>query len=144
VASRDATGNTELKANQLFAQDFSMTQRCIIRSRLINALRLYENGERTMKTYRFSSGAVISMSVMEKEWGSKMKTYTLIGIILIVIGVIAFAYQGFTYTTTEKVVDLGPIHVTAEKQKTIPLPPIIGGIALAGGVVMLVMGNKKS
>lgn len=73
-----------------------------------------------------------------------MKTYTLIGIILVVIGVIAFAYQGFTYTTTEKVVDLGPIHVTAEKTKTIPLPPIIGGIALAGGVVMLVMGNRKS
>jgi hypothetical protein len=73
-----------------------------------------------------------------------MKTYTLIGIILIIIGVFAFAYHGFTYTTTEKVVDLGPIHVTAEKQKTIPLPPIIGGIALAGGVVMLVMGNKKS
>jgi hypothetical protein len=80
---------------------------------------------------------------MEKEWRNKMKTYTLIGIILIVIGVIAFAYQGFTYTTTEKVVDLGPIHVTAEKQKTIPLPPIIGGIALAGGVALLVMGNKK-
>lgn len=96
-----------------------------------------------MKTYRFTSGAVISMSVMEKEWGNKMKTYTLIGIILIVIGVFAFAYHGFTYTTTEKVVDLGPLHVTAEKQKTIPLPPIIGGIALAGGVVLLVMGNRK-
>jgi hypothetical protein len=96
-----------------------------------------------MKTYRFPGGAVISMSVMEKEWGSKMKTYTLIGIILIVIGVIAFAYHGFTYTTTEKVVDFGPIQVTAEKTKTIPLPPIVGGIALAGGIVLLVMGNKK-
>lgn len=72
-----------------------------------------------------------------------MKTYTLIGIILIVIGIIAFAYQGITYTTREKVVDLGPIQVTADKTKTLPLPPIVGGIALVGGIVLLVMGNKK-
>jgi hypothetical protein len=73
-----------------------------------------------------------------------MKKYTLIGIILIVIGIVAFAYQGITYTTREKVVDFGPIQVTADKTKTIPLPPIVGGIALAGGIVLLVMGNKKS
>jgi membrane-bound ClpP family serine protease len=72
-----------------------------------------------------------------------MKTYTLIGIILIVIGIIAFAYQGITYTTREKVVDLGPIHVTAEKTRTLPLPPIVGAIALVGGIVLLVMGKKK-
>jgi hypothetical protein len=72
-----------------------------------------------------------------------MKKYTLIGIILIVIGIVAFAYQGITYTTREKVVDFGPIQVTADKTKTIPLPPIVGGIALAGGIVLLVMGNKK-
>jgi uncharacterized membrane protein len=72
-----------------------------------------------------------------------MKTYTLIGIILIVIGIVAFAYQGITYTTREKVVDLGPIQVTADKTKTIPLPPIVGGVALVGGIVLLVMGNKK-
>lgn len=73
-----------------------------------------------------------------------MKTNSLIGIILIVIGIIAFAYQGITYTTREKVVDLGPIQVTADKTKTLPLPPILGGIALVGGIVLLVMGNKKS
>jgi len=72
-----------------------------------------------------------------------MKTYTLTGIILIVIGIVALAYQGITYTTREKVVDLGPIHITAEKTKTLPLPPIVGGIALVGGIVLLVMGNKK-
>jgi hypothetical protein len=72
-----------------------------------------------------------------------MKTYTLAGIILIVIGIVAFAYQGITYTTREKVVDLGPIQVSADKTKTIPLPPIVGGIALVGGIVLLVMGSKK-
>lgn len=72
-----------------------------------------------------------------------MKTNSLIGIILIVIGIIAFAYQGITYTTREKVVDLGPIHVSADKTKTLPLPPIVGGIALVGGIVLLVIGNKK-
>ena len=73
-----------------------------------------------------------------------MKTYTLIGIILIVIGIIAFTYQGITYTTREKVIDIGPIQMTADKTKTIPLPPIVGGIALVGGIVLLVAGGKKS
>ncbi|MBI5057862.1 MAG: DUF3185 domain-containing protein [Nitrospirae bacterium] len=72
-----------------------------------------------------------------------MKTNTLIGIILIVVGIVAFAYQGINYTTREKVVDLGPLQVTAEKTKTLPLPPIVGGIALVGGIVLLVMGSKK-
>jgi len=72
-----------------------------------------------------------------------MKTYTLIGIILIVIGIIAFAYQGITYTTREKVVDIGPIQMSADKTKTIPLPPILGGIALVGGIVLLVVGSRK-
>ena len=72
-----------------------------------------------------------------------MKTYTLTGIILIVIGIVAFAYQGITYTTREKVVDLGPIQVTADKTKTLPLPPIVGAVALVGGIVLLLMGSKK-
>ena len=72
-----------------------------------------------------------------------MKTYTLTGIILIVIGIVALAYQGITYTTREKVVDIGPIHMTAEKTKTLLLPPIVGGVALVGGIVLLVMGGKK-
>jgi uncharacterized membrane protein len=72
-----------------------------------------------------------------------MKTYALAGIILIVIGIVAFAYQGITYTTREKVVDIGPIQMTAEKTKTLPLSPIMGGVALVGGIALLVMGNRK-
>ena len=73
-----------------------------------------------------------------------MKTNMLIGIILIVVGIIAFAYQGITYTTREKVIDLGPLQVTADKTRTLPLTPIVGGIALVGGIVLLVMGSKKA
>jgi hypothetical protein len=72
-----------------------------------------------------------------------MRPYTLLGIILIAIGIVAFAYQGITYTTREKVVDLGPMHMTAERTRTLPLPPIVGGIALVGGIVLLVTGSKK-
>lgn len=72
-----------------------------------------------------------------------MKSYTLIGIILIVVGIIAFAYQGITYTTREKVVDIGPLEISADTEKTFPLPPIVGGIALVGGIVLLVMGTKN-
>lgn len=73
-----------------------------------------------------------------------MRTNKLIGVILIVVGIAAFAYQGITYTTREKVVDLGPIQMTAEKTRTIPLPPIGGAVALAGGIVLLVMASRKS
>jgi len=72
-----------------------------------------------------------------------MKTYTVIGIVLIVIGIFAFAYQGFSFSTRVKVVDIGPIHLTAEKTRTIPLPPIVGGISLVGGILLLVVGKKK-
>jgi hypothetical protein len=72
-----------------------------------------------------------------------MKTTTLIAIILIAIGIVAFGYQGITYTTREKVVDLGPLQMTAEKTRTLPLPPIVGAIALVGGIVLLVVGRKK-
>ncbi len=72
-----------------------------------------------------------------------MKAYTIIGILLIVVGIASFAYQGITYTTREKVVDVGPIHLTADKTKTIPLTPIVGAIALAGGVALVVAGSRK-
>jgi hypothetical protein len=73
-----------------------------------------------------------------------MKAQSLVGILLIAIGIIAFAYQGFSYTTTEKAVDLGPIQITTEKTHTFPLPPIVGAIALIGGIVLLVTGSKKA
>ena len=72
-----------------------------------------------------------------------MRPKIVIAIILIALGIAALAYQGITYTTREKVVDLGPIQVTTEKTKTLPLPPIVGAIALVGGIVLLVMGSKK-
>ena len=68
----------------------------------------------------------------------------LIGIVLIALGLIAFVYQGITYTTREKVVDLGPLKITAQNEKTIPLPPILGGLALAGGIVLVVVAARKS
>lgn len=75
---------------------------------------------------------------------SKMKTTTVFAIVLIAVGIIALAYQGFTYTTREKVVDIGPLQVTTEKTKTLPLPPIVGVVALIGGVVLLATSRKKA
>jgi hypothetical protein len=72
-----------------------------------------------------------------------MRLQIIIAVILIALGIVAFAYQGITYTTREKVVDLGPIQMTAEKSKTLPLPPIVGAIALVGGIVLLFVGNAK-
>ena len=62
-----------------------------------------------------------------------MNSITLVGIALIVLGIVAFAYQGITYTSRETVIDIGPIKATADTQKTIPLPPILGGLMLVGG-----------
>jgi uncharacterized membrane protein YidH (DUF202 family) len=71
-----------------------------------------------------------------------MPRNTLIGVALIALGLIALAYQGITYTTREKAIDLGPLQVTSERTRTIPLPPIVGALALVGGVVVLVMGRR--
>jgi uncharacterized membrane protein len=71
-----------------------------------------------------------------------MRPLAIVGIILIVLGVVALAYQGITYTTREKVVDLGPLKVEAKREKTIPLPPILGGVALIGGVVLLIASSR--
>jgi hypothetical protein len=72
-----------------------------------------------------------------------MKPAMFIGVALIVLSILSFAYQGITYTTREKVLDVGPIEATAEKQKTIPLPPIFGAIALVGGIALVIVGNKS-
>ena len=67
-----------------------------------------------------------------------------VGAALIVLGIVAFAYQGITYTSREKIIDIGPIQATANTQKTIPLSPLLGGLALVGGAVLVVLGAKKS
>jgi uncharacterized membrane protein len=72
------------------------------------------------------------------------KPITLVGIVLIVLGVVALAYQGISYTSRETIVDIGPIHATADTQKTIPLSPLLGGLALVGGIGLVVVGAKKS
>lgn len=71
-----------------------------------------------------------------------MRPLAIVGIVLIVLGAIALAYQGITYTTKEKVVDIGPLKVEAEKEKTIPLPPILGGVAIVAGVVLVIAGSR--
>ncbi|MBA3010855.1 MAG: DUF3185 domain-containing protein [Proteobacteria bacterium] len=71
-----------------------------------------------------------------------MKPTIIFAAILIVIGIVSFGYQGITYTTREKVVNIGPLTVTADKTNTIPLPPVIGAIALVGGIGLLILGRK--
>jgi len=73
-----------------------------------------------------------------------VKPNILIGLILIAVAIAAFAYQGISITTKEKVVDLGPLQMSADKTRTLPLSPIVGGVALIGGIVLLVLGGKKS
>jgi len=68
----------------------------------------------------------------------------IVGIVLIVLGVLALAYQGIQYTTREKIVEIGSFKVTADKHRTIPLPPIVGGIALVAGIVMIVLDRRKA
>ena len=72
-----------------------------------------------------------------------MKNTALLGIALIVLGLAALVYQGFTYTTRETVLDIGPIHATAEREKTFPLSPVLGIVAVAGGVALLVAGARQ-
>ena len=72
-----------------------------------------------------------------------MKPAVIIGVILIALSILSFAYQGITFTTREKVLDIGPIEATAEKQKTIPLPPVYGAMALIGGIALVIIGNKS-
>jgi uncharacterized membrane protein YidH (DUF202 family) len=72
-----------------------------------------------------------------------MKGTTIIGIVLIVLGVAALALGGFSYTDREKVLDIGPIEATTEERKTIPLPPIAGGAAVVAGVVLVIAGARS-
>jgi hypothetical protein len=72
-----------------------------------------------------------------------MRVITMVGIVLIVIGVVALAYQGITYTTREKVLEVGPVEVRKDTRKTIPLPPLVGGVALASGIVLVLVGARR-
>jgi hypothetical protein len=72
-----------------------------------------------------------------------MKPIALVGVLLIALGLVALVYQGITYTSRETVIDLGPLHATADRQKTLPFPPVLGIVAVAGGVVLLVAGVRR-
>ena len=67
----------------------------------------------------------------------------IIGMILIVIGIIALVFGGITYTRREKVLDIDPLQASTERQKTIPLSPLLGGLALVGGVALMIAGSRK-
>ncbi|MEJ2049467.1 MAG: DUF3185 domain-containing protein [Calditrichota bacterium] len=72
-----------------------------------------------------------------------MKALMLIGILLIVFGIGSLAYEGITYTSREKIIDFGSIKVTANTKKTLPISPLVGGISIIGGIVLVVVGRKK-
>lgn len=72
-----------------------------------------------------------------------MKPTAIAGVLLIVLGVAALAYQGISYKSRETIVDIGPLKATAERQKTLELPPIVGFAAVAGGIALLVLGVRK-
>ena len=72
-----------------------------------------------------------------------MKVATFAGLALIVLGIISLAYQGISYTTQKKIVDIGSIHATENEKKTIPLPPLLGCATLLGGVALIVFSSRK-
>lgn len=78
------------------------------------------------------------------EGKERMKPIVLVGVVCIVFGLAALAYQGITYTTREKVIDVGPVQVTAEKEHVIWLPPLLGVVAVGTGVVLVVVGSRRS
>ena len=71
-----------------------------------------------------------------------MRSATLIGLALVVLGILALVYQGFTYTTHKRVLDVGPVQATKEEHKSIPLPPVLGVIALVGGIVLIARDRR--
>ena len=74
---------------------------------------------------------------------SPMRSINVVGLVLIALGIVALIYQGVTYTSRETIVDIGPLHATADRQKTLPLPPALGLLAMAGGAGLLIAGGRK-
>ena len=73
----------------------------------------------------------------------KLDTAAILVIVLVVLGLAALVYQGVTYTSRETVLDIGPLHATADRQKTFPLPPVLGIVAVAGGIALLIGGARR-
>lgn len=73
-----------------------------------------------------------------------MRPVTVVGILLIVLGVVGLALGGFSFTRKEKVVDIGPVEATADKKESLPVPPLLGALAIAGGVVLVAAGSRRA
>jgi len=73
-----------------------------------------------------------------------MKAIAIVGIVLIVIGLVSLAAQGITYTKHEKILDVGPLQASTQEKETIPLPPVLGALSLAAGVILLIVGARKN
>ena len=73
-----------------------------------------------------------------------MKPMTIAGIVLIAAGLLALVYQGVTYTSRETIIDVGPLHATADREKTLPLSPLFGVVAAIAGVGFVVAGSRRS
>ncbi len=85
---------------------------------------------------------IAHLTILKKA--ASMKPTTILAVLLIVAGVASLTYMGVTYTTREKVVDVGPLQITANKSHSIPLPPIVGTLAIVGGVLLLAFGRRDS
>jgi hypothetical protein len=72
-----------------------------------------------------------------------MKPVAIAGVVLIALGLVALVFQGVSYTSRETIIDIGPLHATADQQKTLPLSPVLGIVAVAGGVALLVTAQRK-
>jgi hypothetical protein len=90
---------------------------------------------------QFDSGAKASGLAAKAK---NMKPIVFAGILLVILGGLALAYQGFTYTHRENVIDIGPIHATRDDHERVSIPPIVGGLTLVGGIALLVIGGKKN
>ena len=91
----------------------------------------------------FHSGPASEAVPGGSDLSVNMNTSRVFAIVLMAVGFLALAYQGFTYTTREKVVDIGPVHVTTERSKTLPLPPIVGVVAVGTGLALMFLSRKK-
>lgn len=72
-----------------------------------------------------------------------MKAATVVGILLIIVGIVGFALGGFSFTHEKKVVDMGPVQIDRQKKETVPIPPILSGIAIIGGLGLVVVGARS-
>ena len=73
---------------------------------------------------------------------STMRTQTIVGVFLVLIGVAILVFGGLTYTTTRKAVQVGPVGIVAEEKKKFSIPPVIGGVLVAGGIILLIAGGR--